>query len=74
MTSGISLPCDNLPFVDANIRQKHFSVSVHTDITMAAGLNKFLLSFKVKKADSHLCSREPTASRQTRQVVFFKII
>ena len=70
MTSGIPLPCGNLPFVDANIRRMHFSVSVHTDITMVADLNKFL-SFKVKKANSHLCSREPTASRQTRQVVFF---
>ena len=32
-----------------NIRGKHFSVSVHTDITLAAlnSLNKFPLSFKI---------------------------
>ena len=71
MTSGIPLPCGSLLFVDANIRRMHFSVSVRTDITMAGWSEQISSVFKVKKADSHLCSREPTASRQTRQVVCF---
>ena len=63
MASGIPSPCGNLPFVDVEHSLKaHFCFSVHTDITLAAGLNKFPLSFKVRKADSHLCFLEQTTS------------